>query len=337
MKKQFFIIILLLLSACSPKNINLPSISQQDTKPHYIGEVSEAIKEMLKIYKVSLKGEINFNAQKGKAYVKWDEEGVTLFLSRDFAANPDNPLAEKLNGILTEFNKSLYSTAEGKQYLLGTEVYYQFDDNELIFFIPKIADAEAYYNHGATYYKKGQYDQAISDYSKALEINPRHSRAYRKRGDSHFNKGEYDLAISDFNKAIEINSRYAEAYNSRGNAYSNLRQYDQAISDYTKAIGIDPKYAKAYNNLAWLLATAKEPGIRNGEKAVEHALKACELSDWKDPNYLDTIAAAYARVGDFSKAIKWQEKALESPNIYKPNEARERLNFYQQHKPWTSD
>ena len=129
----------------------------------------------------------------------------------------------------------------------------------------------------------------------------------------------------------------AQFYNIRGIAHINKGQYDQAISDYTKALEINPKLAEAYNEFPWLLATAKEPRIRNGKKAVELALRACELSDWKNPNYLDTLAAAYARVDDFSNAIKWQEKALESPNIYKQNEARERLNFYQQHKPWPSE
>jgi tetratricopeptide (TPR) repeat protein len=132
-------------------------------------------------------------------------------------------------------------------------------------------------------------------------------------------------------------SRDGDFYVKRGNAYDRKGKYDQAILDYTKALEINPRLAEAHNGLAWLLAAAKEPGIRNGEKAIEHALKACELSDWKNPNYLDTLAAAYARVGNFSNAIKWQEKALESPDFSKIKEPQHRLNLYRQRKAWPPD
>jgi tetratricopeptide (TPR) repeat protein len=55
---------------------------------------------------------------------------------------------------------------------------------------------------------------------------------YVRRGNDYAKKGQYDEAISDYNKALEINPRYAEAYCGRGLAYDNKGQYDQAISDY---------------------------------------------------------------------------------------------------------
>ena len=93
----------------------------------------------------------------------------------------------------------------------------------------------------------------------------------------------------------------AQFYTHQGVAHFNKDEYDEAISDCNKALKINPKYAVAYN-----------------------------------PNYLDTLAAAYARVGDFTNAIKWQERALEYPDIYKQKEARERLEFYRQYKSWPS-
>jgi len=195
----------------------------------------------------------------------------------------------------------------------------------------------AYVNRGTTYGRKGQYNEAISDFTKALEINPRYAAAYYNRGLAYHNRGQYDEAISDYNKALEIDPRDALAYCNRGFAYDNKGQYDQAISDYTKALEINPRYAAAYNELAWLLATAKEPRIRNGKKAVELALRACELSDWKNPDYLDTLAAAYARVDDFGNATKWQEKALQLFEKGEKAEAQERLNLYREHRPWPLD
>ena len=135
----------------------------------------------------------------------------------------------------------------------------------------------------------------------------------------------------------QTESRNPKFYNNRGIAHGEKGQYDQAISDFNKAIEINPRDAQTYNNLAWLLATVKEPHIRNGKKAVELALRACELSEWKNPGYLDTLAASYARVGNFVSATKWQEKALQIFEEGKKAEAQKRLNLYREHRPWPPD
>jgi tetratricopeptide (TPR) repeat protein len=197
--------------------------------------------------------------------------------------------------------------------------------------------ASTYISRGGAYTAKGQFDQAILDYNKAIEIDPRKALAYKDRGDAYELKGQYDRAISDYTKALEIDPKDAGAYRSRGYTYSLKDQYDRAISDYNKALEIDPKDAEAYNNLAWILATVKTSSLRNGKKAVELALKACELSNWKNLGYLDTLAAAYARAGDFNNAVKWQAKALESPELAKNTEAQQRFKFYKERKPWPAD
>ena len=438
--KLCLIIILLLLSACSPKNVNLPATSQQDKEPHNFRQDLEKIKEGLRaLYGVSSKGEINFNAQKGNAYLKWDQQGVTTFLSRDFVADPSNRLGEDLNKFLTEFRQSVYSNSEGKMYIPGTDVSFQIDDKGITLFIPKTEGVEAFYEHGVAHYNKGQYEEAISDFTKAveispkfagaycyrgityakkgqyeeaisdynialeinskdiqaynnrgiayrikgqydeaisdcnkaleinpkfagayhnrgiayfdngqyeeaisdftkaLEINPKNAVVYRWRGDVYYSKGEYDSAISDFNKAIDINPKDVVAYGYRGDAYQKKARYEEAILDYNKAIEIDSKYVLAYNNLAWVLSTAKEPRIRNGKKARELAIKACELSNWKDSAALDTLAAAYAREGDFENAVKWEEKAMESAEPDERADRRERLECYKQRRAWPSD
>jgi tetratricopeptide (TPR) repeat protein len=143
--------------------------------------------------------------------------------------------------------------------------------------------------------------------------------------------------IAYYTKVIESNPKLESAYYNRGNVYNQKELYDQAISDYNKALEINPSYGKAYNNLAWMLATAKASGFRDGKRAVELALKACELSGWENPGYLDTLAAAYARVGDFRNAVKWQEKAMESSEMAKQAGVQERLKLYKEGKPWPVD
>src|SRR3970282_2566014 len=66
----------------------------------------------------------------------------------------------------------------------------------------KLFSAEAYFNHGAEDYQKSQYEHAILDFSKAIEINPVYKEAYRNRAVTYYKKGQYDEAITDLSRAI---------------------------------------------------------------------------------------------------------------------------------------
>ena len=101
------------------------------------------------------------------------------------------------------------------------------------------------YNQGTELLEKGQYDQAIANFDKAIEINPRYAEAYNNRGIAYLRKGQYDKAISDFTKVIEINPKDAMAHENRGLVYAILGQYDKSTSDHTKAIELDPTYDMA--------------------------------------------------------------------------------------------
>ena len=112
----------------------------------------------------------------------------------------------------------------------------------------------------------------------------------------------------------------------------------EAISDFEAALRLKPDYVIVFNILAWLYATCPQAEFRNGAKAVENAKKACELTDWKEPNFLDSLGAAYAEVGDFEQAVKWQKTALDllpESAPAKTRAAREsRLKLFQEDKPF---
>ncbi|UCH51035.1 MAG: tetratricopeptide repeat protein [Chloroflexota bacterium] len=96
--------------------------------------------------------------------------------------------------------------------------------------------AMAYNNRGWAYSELGQYDRAIIDYDKAIVLNPKLAVAYSNRGSAHKKKDELELAIADLNRAIKLDPELAAAYNNRGLIYSEIEQFDLAIADYNKVL-----------------------------------------------------------------------------------------------------
>lgn len=110
--------------------------------------------------------------------------------------------------------------------------------------------ADAYNNRGIVYHYKRNYDQAIRDFTRAIDLKPYfEANAYSNRGAAYKEKRNYDQAIADYDRAIELKPDYMEAYNNRGAAYFLQGNYDQAIADFQKALSIDPDYKTAKENL----------------------------------------------------------------------------------------
>ncbi len=93
--------------------------------------------------------------------------------------------------------------------------------------------------------------------------------------------------------------------------------------------------AQAHNDYAWLLATSKFEGLRNGTLALDQASKAVELEP--RASFLDTLAAAYAELGDFELAITTQRQAIASITDEDGeirDDLEERLQYYERSEPW---
>ncbi|UCE34111.1 MAG: TIGR04222 domain-containing membrane protein [Deltaproteobacteria bacterium] len=194
---------------------------------------------------------------------------------------------------------------------------------------------------GTSFIIKGDFNQAISHFNKAIELNPEYAIPYIYRGQVYGGRGLYSEAIADYNKALEIDPRAADSpfdtYYWRGRAWMEKGKIDRAIIDYSRALERNPRNANAYNSLAWLLATCSDAKYRDGVRAVELADKAVELA----PQYygfLDTLAAAYAEASLFQDSITTQEKAIallkKGGRTGEIHEFMKRLNSYRAHKPW---
>jgi len=113
---------------------------------------------------------------------------------------------------------------------------------------------------------KGDFDSAVADYNKAIELKSDPS-AYLNRGVAFLKKNNYDLSIVDFSKVIELNPKETVAYLNRGNSYEKKGELQKALSDYQKAVDLDANNEAAKTNLQRLQAEqAKlEPKPKNPE------------------------------------------------------------------------
>jgi len=179
------------------------------------------------------------------------------------------------------------------------------------------------------------YDRPIEEYNKDIAANPKSAAAYYNRGMVFRRSDNLERAVQDLTKAIEIDPTYVDAYYARALARGKMKDYKNAAADYSKVVELSPEDPYMLNELAWALATSPEPACRNGAVAVSAALKACELSNWESYNYIDTLAAAYAEVGDWGKAVSFQQKAVELARKYRDTKLvlDEHLELYRQHKP----
>jgi tetratricopeptide (TPR) repeat protein len=162
--------------------------------------------------------------------------------------------------------------------------------------------------------------------------------AYAARAYDRLCQSKYDPALRDYDRAIELDPLRAAFWNARGFTWhmkgiedaDRPACEDRALSDYAEAIRLDPNYASAINNRAWLRATSKVDRCRDGKQAVAEATRACELTAWKNPGYLDTLSVANAEIGDFEQAVRWQKKALDDPSYEREEgrNARTKLALY---------
>jgi tetratricopeptide (TPR) repeat protein len=233
-------------------------------------------------------------------------------------------------------------------------------------------NAAAYYNRGNVYSWRREYNLAIRDATTAIQLRPKYANAYHNRGAFHYDIGEFDKAIADFSEAIGFDPRSSTTFDGRALVYEDIDRFDKAMADYDRVLRIAPKDADDYavrgrayfkkgnykeaasafkralqlspNNdfalsrLAWLNATCPDASMRNGREAIRISKRACEISKWKEPFYIEALAAANAEVGDFDAAVKYQTQAIKMKSAYGPidKKERERLALYQDHKPYRS-
>ena len=119
-----------------------------------------------------------------------------------------------------------------------------------------------------------------------------------------------EKALGQYRHVLQLDPNYIDAHNNLASVLIVQGKLDEAIEHYTQVVELDPYKVQTINNLAWFLAAHKEIESHNPGKAIDYALRACELTNYENPELLDTLAVAYAAAGRFTQAQSTAEKAL---------------------------
>ncbi len=180
-------------------------------------------------------------------------------------------------------------------------------------------------------------DRAVADFTEASRLKPESGRSYFARALANRRKRDLPAALADVSAAVERNPKSDSALNLRASIHYRLGDYRAALADHLAAHELDPDDAGTLNHLAWLRATCTLDEVRDGEAALRDATRACELTDYAAPGYLDTLAAAYAELGNFEDAVRWQEKAIKLVVADQRPEYETRLELYKAGKPYRDE
>ncbi|WP_298862968.1 tetratricopeptide repeat protein [uncultured Gimesia sp.] len=190
---------------------------------------------------------------------------------------------------------------------------------------------------GNTRQSKCDYLNAVlqKPYDDLIQQNQNEASHYFDRGFLYTGAGLYPKAIDDYTRAFELGDQSAELLTTRGYTYLKMEAFEKAQADFEHAIQSDAEARNAINCLAWLLATCPVPEYRDGNKALQLALRNCELADTTEWNDLGTLAAAYAEVGQFDEAIRWiNESSTKAPEL-ELHRCEAQLKCFEKQKPYT--
>jgi protein O-mannosyl-transferase len=169
--------------------------------------------------------------------------------------------------------------------------------------------AEARSNYANLLVASGRYEEATVHYREALRAKPGWSMGHSNFALALLQLGRYDEALVEARAAVRLDARSPQAHNQLASALAKTGRPQEAIAEYREALRLMPGFASAERRLAWLLATWPDPALRNGAEAVRLAQHADERTGHRDPDVLDSLAAATAESGRFADAAATADRA----------------------------
>ncbi len=187
------------------------------------------------------------------------------------------------------------------------------DYNKAISIDPK--HARGYSGRGMAYYRLGKPKEAVRDFERALALDARHTYAWIGLGDVKVDSADFDGALAEFNKAIEVNPTSAQAFAGRGLGWAGKREYDRAMADFRRAGDLLRTAADAWSYYYRGLA---RHGFYEFEKAAADLEEAVKL-DPRNSRFLLQRGKALLSLGKGKEAIAdFRKAASGQPRIAVP-------------------
>lgn len=270
-----------------------------------------------------------------------DERGLERFIARDLTdSGRDASINTDLNMKL-EFDAPLRLFARTPADVYATMVDVMSPDwsHQLAQALGRAHNsAELHVDVALALADRGKLLPAVDEYRKAIRAAPDDVALYRELAALYQKAGQPGQAIPTLLELVERGPGDASLQTHVGSLLVAESRPGEAIAQFRGALRLDPGYLPAANNLAWLLATYPDARYRDGQEAVRLALLTCEATEHKVPLFLDTLAAAYAEVGEFELALRTLQSAVERAAQQNDRRfiagANIRSQLYQQRQPF---
>jgi GT2 family glycosyltransferase/Flp pilus assembly protein TadD len=167
--------------------------------------------------------------------------------------------------------------------------------------------AKPYYSLGKAFAKKGEWEQAISSYRQALDIDSHSAEIYQSLGEALVKTGDLDEAVTAYQKAVEIQPDLWEVHHNLGDIWQGQGRLNEALAAYRLAVELNPDFCWSHNNLGDVLIKQEK-----WEEAVSAYKRAIELHPdfhWSHYNLADSLAKLEKweeAIAAYRKAIKLQ-------------------------------
>jgi tetratricopeptide (TPR) repeat protein len=163
---------------------------------------------------------------------------------------------------------------------------------------------------GNVSYKRGDAERAVIHYRRALEKEPRAHRTYNNLGKALERLGRTDEATGSYRAGLKLRPDSPLLHFNLANALAGQGRTAEGIAHYREALRLDPGSLETMNNLAWALATGPDAAPGGIREAIGLARRACDLSGWSNPTYLDTLSVALEAAGERGAAADMAARAL---------------------------
>lgn len=157
---------------------------------------------------------------------------------------------------------------------------------------------------GTELQENGEFDEAIAQYRKAVEISPETADLRMAYGIGLFSAGRTDEALSQFRKAAELDTTSADPYNSMGCLAFQQGDLDEAVHYFTSAIERDETHLMARKNLADVYV--QQEAYWEAINELENVLK----TDAEDVESFLAIGNTYYKLGGYESAAMAYQQAL---------------------------